>query len=430
MKILYVMPNITHPTIRGELRHYHFLQRLAKRHEITLLVLNRAGVPEAVIDEVRQYTRHLAQVGPPLPPRPGGRGIAGIVAVMHWQVRKLQLFHRAVAEMKQYVERLVRAGGFDLVLLSGSGLHGIAEELADGPLVVDWCDTDSVRLRRALRHTRFLEWPWRYMRYQQTRRIERRLFRKLRNVTFISRRDRDAASGRARRGTVIPNGCDLTYWRRRSSTRGQRIVFTGVLDYPPNADAAEYLLSTVMPLVRRQIPDVEVVVAGRNPSSGVRALARKFPGVMVTGGVPDLRPYLESAAVFVAPLRFASGMQNKILEAMAMELPVVTTPAAAAGFSTEGDDPPLLVGEDATELAAHIASVMRDPQTARRLGAEGRRYVQSNCDWEQSARMLDRLCRDVALTQRAGADARTFDSRGYQSASSTRSKDRVFHSLV
>jgi glycosyltransferase involved in cell wall biosynthesis len=268
--------------------------------------------------------------------------------------------------MQRYVERLLHSGGFDLLLVSGSDLYPIAESLLGAPMVVDWCDTDSIRMRLALRHTGLLEWPLRFLRYQQMRRVEERVFRKLRHVTFISRRDRDAAVGVARSGTIIPNGCDLGYWRRRGGERGKRIVFTGVLDYAPNADAAHYLLSSIVPLVRREIPDLEVVIAGRNPSSDLQDLARKTAGVNVTGSVPDLRPYLESAAVFVAPLRFASGMQNKILEAMAMELPVVTTSVAAAGFSVDGDEePPLLLGDHAHELAAHITTVMHDARVAQ-----------------------------------------------------------------
>ncbi|HVQ13323.1 MAG TPA: glycosyltransferase, partial [Vicinamibacterales bacterium] len=245
-----------------------------------------------------------------------------------------------------------------------------------------------------------------------------------------SRRDRDAAVGLARRGTIIPNGCDTAYWSRRGGERGQRIVFTGVLDYAPNADAARYLLSTIVPLVRQDIPNLEVIIAGRNPSPDVLALARQTTGVTVTGSVPDLRPYLESAAAFVAPLRFASGMQNKILEAMAMELPVVTTPVAAEGFKVDGDEePPLLVGRHAHELAAHITRVMRDPGTAQRLGAEGRRYVNQHCDWERSTHMLDELCRHVATTQRVSR-SQGVDIHRYRPIHSTRSKRRVFDSLA
>jgi glycosyltransferase involved in cell wall biosynthesis len=146
--------------------------------------------------------------------------------------------------------------------------------------------------------------------------------------------------------------------------------------------------------------------------------------------VPDLRPYLESAAVFVAPLRFASGMQNKILEAMAMELPVVTTPVAAEGFRVDGDEePPLLVGSDAHEIAAHIIRVIRDPGKAQRLGAEGRRYVHRHCDWERSARMLDRLCRQVATTQRT-TKVQDVEVPRYRPIHSTRSRARVSNSLV
>ena len=428
MKILYVMPSILHPTIRGELRHYHFLTRLARRHEITLIVLN-GDVPPPVIDELTQCTRHLVRIGAPPPRRPARRGITGAVASLRWRIHKTRAYQRAIAQMQRYVEHLLRSGGFDLLLVSGSDLYPIAESLLGAPMVVDWCDTDSIRLRLALRHTGLLEWPLRFLRYQQMRRVEERVFRKLRHVTFISRRDRDAAVGVARSGTIIPNGCDLGYWRRRGGERGKRIVFTGVLDYPPNADAAHYLLSSIVPLVRQEIPDLEVVIAGRNPSSDLQDLARKTSGVNVTGTVPDLRPYLESAAVFVAPLRFASGMQNKILEAMAMELPVVTTSVAAAGFSVDGDEePPLLVGDHAHELAAHITTVIHDARVAQQLGTEGRRFVQQHCDWERSARMLDRLCTQVATTQR-GSRPRDLDRQHYQPIHSTRSQGRV-HSLV
>ena len=431
MKILYVMPNILHPTIRGELRHYHFLKRLAKAHEITLIVLNRKDVSHEVLVELEQCTKHLVRVGQPPPSRPTGSGIIDAIATLRWHVQKTRLFRRGLAEMKRCVEGLLNGGRFDVLLLASSDLYPIAEGALDAPMVVDWCDTHSLRLRRALRHARPFEWPLRFVRYQQSRRVEQRLFQKLRHVTFISRRDRDAAPGARRSGTVIPNGCDLTYWRRRGTVRGSRIVFTGVMDYPPNADAARYLLSTITPLVRQQIPDAEIVIAGRNPPRDVVALAGKSEGVVVTGTVPDLRPYLESAAVFVAPLRFASGMQNKIIEAMAMELPVVTTPVAADGFSAEEcEDPPLLVGEHPGELAAHIAAIVRDPLTARRLGTAGRHYVRSHCDWERSAGMLDRLCREVASTEGRRTSSRDIETRRYRATLLARSNDRVFHSVV
>ena len=207
-------------------------------------------------------------------------------------------------------------------------------------------------------------------------------------------------------------------------------MFSGVLDYPPNADAATYLLSTIAPLIRKEIPDLEVVIAGRNPSADLIALARTSERVSVTGGVPDLRPYLEGAAAFVAPLRFASGMQNKILEAMAMELPVVTTPVAADGLRVEGAEaPPVLVADDPREIASHIAAIVHDPLTARRLGAEGRRYVERHCDWERSARMLDRLCRRVAVAERTSARSGSRGTPSYRSALSTR-RGGVVHPLA
>ena len=353
--------------MRGELRHYYFLKCLAMEHEITLVVLNRRDVSPEALEELEQCTRHLVRVGTLAPSQPTDSGLAGILAPLRWRVHKTRLFRRDLAEMKQRVERLLQGGGFDVLLLAGSDLYSIAEGIPDAPMVVDWCDTESVRLRRSLRHTRPAEWPLRLLRYRQASRVERRVFRKLRHVTFVSGRDRDAATAVARMGTVIPLG-----------------------------------------------------------------LARKSEGVVVTGTVPDLRPYLESAAAFVAPLRFASGMQNKITEAMAMELPVVTTPVVAEGFSDDSpDEPPLLVGERPRELAAHLATIIRDPLAASRLGAAGRRYVRRHCDWGRSARGLDCLCREVARTERRRLErSHKGDGRRHTRTHSTRSTDRVFHSFV
>ena len=316
----------------------------------------------------------------------------------------------------------MRGGGFDLLLVSGSDLHPIAEGMLGVPMVVDWCDTDSVRMRLALRHTGLLEWPLRVIRYHQMRRVEERVFRKLRHVTFISRRDRDAAVGVARRGTIIPNGCDLGYWTPRGGERGKRIVFTGVIDYAPNADAARYLVSTIAPLVRQEIPDLEVIIAGRNPSPDMLALASRVPGVTVTGSVPDLRPYLESAAVFVAPLRFASGMQNKILEAMAMELPVVTTPVAADGFSVDGDEePPLLVGSDAARSRHTSSTSFAIPERRSGWPPRGAATFIVTATGSAAPACCDRLCRQVATTQRA-TRAEDVDVPKYRPIHSTRSK--------
>ena len=185
------------------------------------------------------------------------------------------------------------------------------------PTVVDFCDATSMRLREQLRHSGRLEAPVRLWRYLAARRLERELLRETPHVAFISERDRAAVLGPESTAAVIPNGIDLEYWTRRdAAVVGERIVFTGVMGYAPNADAALYLIERILPVIRARRPAVELFVVGRDPTPAVVEAALRTKGVTVTGWVDDVRPYLEQARVYVAPLRWASGLQNKILEAI------------------------------------------------------------------------------------------------------------------
>ena len=134
---------------------------------------------------------------------------------------------------------------------------------------------------------------------------------------------------------MVPNAVDLDYWTRSTPAQptgaAPRVVMTGVMDYPPNHDAAMRLAERIMPSVREEVPDAELVIAGRDPGPELRAAGDAHPWLTVTGALPDLRPEMERGAVYCAPLRFASGIQNKLLEALAMEVPVVTTPVVADG---------------------------------------------------------------------------------------------------
>jgi glycosyltransferase involved in cell wall biosynthesis len=161
------------------------------------------------------------------------------------------------------------------------------------------------------------------------------------------------------------------------------------MNYFPNVDGVRHFCAEIFPLVRAEIPDARFVIVGRNPVRSVRALGR-LPGVSVTGGVPDVRPYLASAAVSVAPLRVARGLQNKILEAMAMALPVVGTSAAFEGVGaprgTGGE-----VADDPEGFARCVVELLRDPARRQSVGRAARAYVERHHRWADHGAALDEL---------------------------------------
>ena len=404
MKILYLLPAVSHPTMRGEPRHFNFLRSLSRRHEVTVLALTRIPMTPDALSDLHAFARRVFIMHAEVPPGESAsdRAAAGVWA---WRQRygKRQRVSRAIGVMQSQLRQLVQSERFDVALLYGIELQPMLAELRGVPIVADLCDAQSVRIGHSLRFANPIEGAWRLLSWWRTRRAEHSIARLARQVTFISGRDLAAVPVAADRARIVTNGVDAGYWSRSEPpASATHLVFTGVMDYGPNADAGTYLLTEILPRVRLALPDAQLTIAGRNPSAKLRALAARSGAVTITGYVDDLRPCLEHAAVFVAPLRFASGMQNKILEAMSMELPVVTSSAAADGLRIAGAGAPPIQVADAPDLfAATVVNLLRDANRRRNLGVLGRAYVQRHFDWERSASQLEACCLAASAESRA-----------------------------
>lgn len=189
--------------------------------------------------------------------------------------------------------------------------------------------------------------------------------------------------------TVLPNGVDLAYFTPLDLTREPRtLVLTGKMSYHANATAAMYLVNDVMPRVWAQMPDVRVQIVGQKPPQQVKQLAQQDPArVSVTGAVDDLRPYLARATMAIAPIMYGAGIQNKVLEAMAMQTPVVTTQVAVGALPVRHGIE-LLVGDSPDSLAREIMRALNDPGLRAQVGRQGRQYVEQNHDWKKITQHL------------------------------------------
>ena len=182
---------------------------------------------------------------------------------------------------------------------------------------------------------------------------------------------------------------------------GPHIVFTGQMDYPPNIEAVRHFAHTVMPAIRAKLPHALFDVVGRAPTSAVRMLDG-MNGTRVHGAVPDVRPWLAGADLVVAPLLIARGVQNKVLEAMAMARPVLTTSAAATGIGArEGTD--MMVADGSDALAAAALELLCDPAAALALGQAGRKFVVNSRCWERALAPLGGLVLGDHLDHRDAA---------------------------
>ena len=394
MRILHVVPSIQHPALPGPTRHYHFGRELAARHHLTLLAPARRDLPAEVTQELAGTMERILTCRLPA----GGRTSVGPLGGRRSRA--------ALEPLRATFRDLLQRESYDLVLLHGKHFFPLAMD-CPLPVVFDFGEAASLRLDTKLR---FAPWPRKlplWLRYRQSLQDETRLARLTPHIAFSTPQDRDFLLGPESEAAILPNGVDQRFWKRRTDSQTTSappcIVFAGVMNHPPNEDAALHLVEDIVPIVRRALPDLEVLIVGRHPSRRLLAAARRSRGVRVTGFVDDLRPFFERAALYVAPLRQVSGLQNKILEALAMQVPVVTTPVALEDLRLHGAEPPVVAVRDVAAFAEATVQLLRQPEERLRLGLQGRRYVESHFSWRRSSAVLDRLCLHAAAATGASA---------------------------
>ncbi|MFQ5605825.1 MAG: glycosyltransferase [bacterium] len=376
--------------MRGPHRHYYFIRELSRRHSITLLTLKRFAIEPAALEEMAAYTKNICAVDL----NGATANHAGFKGSRLPFVGNYLKLRAGLKQMKNAFLNLLQQSAFDLILFHGKSVFPVIKDWHELPIVTDFCDATSMRIRAKIRYVSWLQRPLLYLRLLQVRKVEKQLIGKTPHIAFISNRDRRAVLGSDTRAEIVPIGVDLNFWQRtEAACQNNRIVFTGVMDYAPNHDAACYLIEKIAPLIKSKIPELEVYIVGRDPKPALQQLARRMGFVTVTGFVEDLRPYLEKSAVFTAPLRYGSGIQNKVLEALAMELPVVTTSLVAEGlYLDEYGQPPVKQADEPAEFADLTVRLMQKQRERTQLAKASRRFVEKHFNWTTSAKKLEGLC--------------------------------------
>jgi len=197
---------------------------------------------------------------------------------------------------------------------------------------------------------------------------------------------------------VIPNGVDIEHFSPADHEPDQPVLlFTGNFSYPPNVDGALWLAQDIFPCVQQRIPQARLMLVGNNPPAHLIGLASDV--IQIPGYVPDLRPYLQQALIFVSPLRFGAGIKNKVLEAMAMQKPVVATPLSCDGIGlTEGEH--VLYGTSADELASAVIRLAQDGALRQRMAQANRQWIEAHYTWQRVADQYEALYQEVIDTRK------------------------------
>ncbi len=381
--LLLLIHRIPYPPNKGDkIRSYHLLRHLSARYRVHLATFvddhdDWQHVPRV---EAMCASSHFARLNPAL------ARVRSLGALL--RNRSLSLDYYRDGAVARWVDDAVRNNGIKRVLVFSSAMAQYAEPYANARRVVDFCDVDSDKWRQYAANK---AWPLSALYAHEARqllRYERKVAAETDASLFVSAPEaalfRQLAPESAQRTGHFSNGVDTAYFTPDGDYASpfdalqRALVFCGAMDYWPNVDAVTWFAREILPEVRRQHPEAVFAIVGARPSAEVLQLA-SLPGVLVTGTVPDVRPYVAHAAVCVAPLRIARGIQNKVLEAMSMATTVVVTPQALEGIAAvPGRD--LLLAAGAGPFAAAVAQALAAPDRA--IGRAARGLVEEKYGWD------------------------------------------------
>lgn len=384
MKILVLTSRFPYPIEKGDkLRVFHQIRELSRQHEIVLCALSDIPVEDSEYAEMEQYCSTIYL----LPLRKWK--IAGRLLGFPMSPLPLQANYFFNPGHCKILEEIIETEQPDHIYCQ---LIRMAAYLKGNPIpaTLDYMDTFSVGMERRAEKASGLIRPFLKWEARRIRNWEQRVFSWFRYHTIISKQDRDAlVIPQKDRIVVVPNGVDTDYFEPRSDVTPEfDLVFVGNMGYHPNIIAARFLVETVMPLVWQQQPEVRLLLAGARPSREVQALAGDR--VSVSGWVEDIRDAYSMGKVFVAPLFSGSGQQNKILEAMAMGIPCITTPLVNNAIEAESEKE-VILADSADQFAGQIIRLLQDSTLRDTLSRAGRRRVSTHFSWESSAQLLSAL---------------------------------------
>ncbi|UTW62295.1 glycosyltransferase [bacterium SCSIO 12741] len=373
-KLLVLLSRVPYPLDKGDkLRAYHQLKGLHERFEIILCCLYVGNIPNEAREKLEPLSDHLYFI--PL----SKAGIAWRVATNWWHKRPFQVafFHspKAQQELDKIIEKHLPHRFYCQLIR----VTEYARKYTIFGKTLDYMDALSIGMQRRYEQSSFLLRPLIREEAKRLATYENQVFQDFEKKVIISEQDRDhIAHHNTDEIDVIPNGIPVDYFEPRKEKQDVELLFTGNMAYPPNIEGAQYIVKKIMPLVWEKYPDTKVLISGKSPTMKVKMLAGK--NVLVSGWVEDMRDSYARAKIFVAPMVLGSGLQNKLLEAMAMELPCITSPIANRALGAKENEE-ILIGTEPEEYAQHIIDLIEQPEKQQKLAESGRKYVSQSFDW-------------------------------------------------
>ncbi len=395
MRILFLSPTVPFPlTDGGRIRVFNLLKQIATKDDVTLLALETQPTDAEGVAQLQQLgiQVHLVPNAQTLPPVSFGTLLKASLKRQPITVARYDL-----PTYRQKFKELIATGTFDLVhyeMFHTAQFHTEARL----PSVLSQQNVDSAIWRRLCRETINPFYKFAYWTQQLAfQRYERVLSPKFDAVACTSDIDAAVFQRHCAKNTIeiIPNGVDVTHYLPDFSAEvPAHLIYIGSMDWYPNEDAVGFFADEVLPRIQERVPDVRFSIVGGNPSARVQKLAER-KGVVVTGRVPEIKPYFAEATVFVVPLRIGSGTRLKILEALAMGKAIVSTSVGAEGLDLK-DGEEIFIADEPTVFAEAVTRLLTEASLRRRIGENGRARVERDYDWRSIGEKLHGVYAKIA----------------------------------
>ncbi|CAB4533903.1 unannotated protein [freshwater metagenome] len=376
MKLLVITPRFPYPLERGDkLRAYHQIRQLSQSHEVTLVALSEGPVDPEAFDKVAADCCSNIHV---ISRSRVTTVVSTLLAVLRGQPLQVGYFNSASAARE--IDQIIAKEKPDHIYcqLIRTASYGRNNSI---PRTLDYQDAFSASMqRRADQSPSWLRWIF-ALEARRIARYEERAFAWFDSQVIISEQDRDLLGfAGSEKVQIVRNGVDTEFFSPHSTPTDQRdLLFVGNMGYPPNVNAVTTLVSEILPLVREARPQTDLLIAGARPTKAVQQLAGA--GIEVSGWLDDIRSAYERGRIMVVPLVIGAGLQNKILEAMSMGVPCITTELVNRAIGAVPDEE-VLIASSAQEFAEQTLRLLESPELYSRISAGGLQLVQSRYSWQ------------------------------------------------
>ncbi|MEY4593828.1 MAG: hypothetical protein RIQ47_238 [Bacteroidota bacterium] len=384
MKILCITSRVPWPLEKGDkLRIYHQLRELSRHHELILFAVNDAPLHPEALKELKKYCSRVEV-----------HTHSRLQLLMNllrgwWNGQPFQVAYFTSPSSRRQLAKLIREERPDSLycqLIRTAEYRNTAPLL---PAVLDYMDVFSKGVERRIANVAWYKrWLFR-MEWKRLLRYEEKVFSWFNRHTVISAQDRDLLPVADKQAVaVVPNGVDTEYFHPEAGEKSFELLFNGNMNYPPNIESAQFIVNKILPLVHRKHPNVRLLISGASPAPEVLALAGDR--VVVSGWVEDVRDSYRKSSILVAPMMISIGLQNKLLEAMAMKLPCVTTALSNNALQAIPGEELLLAGTP-EEFADQICFLLEHPDRLAVLAENGWKLITSRFDWASCTARLEVL---------------------------------------